>query len=101
LKLHSFIIFASLIYFRKVYFPSALPSIFVGLRLEFGIAWAMVVAVEIIASSSGIGYRINDSRSLMQSDVMISGMIVIGVIGSVMDFALRKVSKHLSKWQVS
>ena len=50
---------------KKVYFPSALPSIFVGLRLGLGISWMVVVAAEIIAASSGIGYRINDARSLM------------------------------------
>lgn len=87
--------------FRKIYFPSALPSIFVGLRLGLGIAWAMVVAAELIASSSGIGYRINDARSLMQSDVMIADMIVIGIIGSIMDFILRKVSRYFSKWQAT
>ncbi|MFT8314081.1 MAG: ABC transporter permease [Clostridium sp.] len=87
--------------YRKVYFPAALPSIFTGLRLGLGIAWGMVVAAEIIASSSGIGYRINDSRSLMQSDIMISDMIVIGVIGAFMDFVLRRISKHFSKWQAS
>lgn len=85
--------------YRKVYFPSALPSIFTGLRLGLGVAWGMVVAAEIIASSSGLGYRINDARSLMQSDIMIAGMVVIGVIGAFMDFVLRKISKHFSKWQ--
>ncbi|MEQ8155041.1 MAG: ABC transporter permease [Clostridiaceae bacterium] len=87
--------------FRKVYLPASLPSIFVGLRLGLGIAWGMVVAAEIIASSSGLGYRINDSRSLMQSDVMISYMIIIGFIGSIMDVLIRKISKKFSKWQVS
>jgi len=87
--------------FRKVYFPSSLPSVFVGLRLGLGVAWAMVVAAEIIASSSGLGYRINDSRALMQSDVMIANMIVIGFIGSIMDLIIRNLAKHFSKWQVS
>lgn len=48
--------------FTKIYFPSALPSIFVGLKLGLGISWMAVVGAEIIASSSGIGYRMNDAR---------------------------------------
>jgi len=87
--------------FRKVYFPSSLPSVFVGLRLGLGVAWAMVVAAEIISSSSGLGYRINDSRALMQSDVMISNMVVIGFIGSIMDLIIRNIANHFSKWQTS
>lgn len=85
--------------FRKAYLPSAVPSIFVGLRLGAGSSWMSVVAAEMIASSSGIGYRINDARSLMQPDVVIVGMFVIGIIGLLMDVGLRKLSKAVTKWQ--
>lgn len=85
---------------KKVYFPSALPSIFVGLRLGLGISWMVVVAAEIIAASSGIGYRINDARSLMWPEVVIVGMIVIAFIGVVMDQVLGKLLKKATPWQV-
>ncbi|WP_406541034.1 hypothetical protein ACI7YW_09375 [Clostridium ljungdahlii] len=54
------------------------------------------MAAEMIASSSGIGYRINDARSLMQSDVVIVGIIVIGVVGVLMDTILRKIAHFAS-----
>lgn len=85
---------------RKVYFPAALPSIFVGLRLGLGISWMVVVAAEIVAASSGIGYRINDARSLMRPEVVIVGMIVIAVVGVAMDQVLSRVLKKITPWQV-
>jgi len=85
--------------FRNIYFPSAIPSIFVGLKLSLGISWSIVVAAELIASTSGIGYRINDARSLMQSDVVIVGMIVIGAIGIMMDRILAIISKKITPWE--
>jgi sulfonate transport system permease protein len=85
--------------FKKVYFPSAIPYIFVGLRLGAGSSWMSVVAAEMIASSSGVGYRINDARSLMQPDVVIVGMLVIGIIGLLMDIFLRKIAYLATKWK--
>lgn len=84
---------------RKVYFPSAIPSIFVGLRLGLGISWMVVVAAEIIAASSGIGFRINDARSLMQPEVVLVGMMVIAVVGVLMDQILTRVLKRITPWQ--
>lgn len=84
--------------FTKIYFPSAIPSIFVGLKLGLGISWMIVVAAEIVASSSGIGYRINDARSMMQPDVVIVGMFVIGTIGLIMDQILVRISKKITPW---
>lgn len=85
--------------FKKVYLPSAVPSIFVGLRLGAGSSWMSVVAAEMIASSSGIGYRINDARSLMQPDVVIVGIIVIGTVGILMDTLLRRIAHFASRWE--
>lgn len=84
--------------FRKVYFPSAIPSIFVGLKLALGFSWMIVVAAELIAASSGVGYRINDARSLMQPEVVIVGMLVIALIGVLMDQILVRVSKLITPW---
>jgi len=85
--------------FTKIYFPSALPSIFVGLKLGLGISWMAVVGAEIIASSSGIGYRMNDARSLMQPEVVFVGMIAIALIGIIMDQILTRISKKITPWE--
>lgn len=85
--------------FFKVYLPSALPNIFTGLRLGLSASWMAVVASELIASSSGIGYRLNDARSLMRSDVVIVCMIVIGLIGLFMDKLIVLISHELTPWK--
>lgn len=84
--------------FTKIYLPSAIPSIFVGLKLGLGISWMAVVGAEIIAATSGIGYRINDARSLMQPEVVFVGMIVIAIIGLIMEQILNKIAKILTPW---
>jgi sulfonate transport system permease protein len=85
--------------FTKIYLPSAVPSIFVGLKLTLGIAWMVVVAAELIASSSGIGFRINDARSLLKPDVVIVGMFTIGIVGILMDHILGFILKCLTPWK--
>jgi sulfonate transport system permease protein len=84
----------------KVVFPSALPSIFTGLRVGIGIAWMCVVGAELIAASSGIGYLIMYSRELLQSDVMYVGVFSIGVTGFLIDRLLLLLEKSLLKWNV-
>lgn len=71
--------------FLKVYLPHALPNIFVGLKLGLGVSWMAVVGAEMIAATSGIGYRMSDARNLMRSDIVIACMIVIGIVGLFMD----------------
>lgn len=84
--------------FTKVYLPAALPQIFVGLKLGLGISWMAVVAAELIASSKGIGYRISDARNLMKPDIMIVGMLLIGIIGILMDRILSFIAKKVTPW---
>jgi sulfonate transport system permease protein len=84
--------------FHKVYLPSATPQIFVGLKLGLGISWMAVVAAELMASTKGIGYRISNARSLMQPDIVIMGMIIIGTIGVLMDKVLTFISKRATPW---
>ncbi|MBO2879932.1 ABC transporter permease, partial [Providencia rettgeri] len=70
---------------RKIYIPSLLPNLFTGLRLAMGLSWATVVAAEMIAANSGIGYRINDARIMLDSPVVIVGILVIGIVGLLLD----------------
>ncbi len=70
---------------KQVIIPSALPSIFAGLRIGLGTAWACVVAAEMIAARSGLGYEIQLNRQLLQLDRVVAGMAVIGLIGVTMN----------------
>ena len=82
----------------RIVLPSALPSLFTGLRVAMGIAWASVVGAELIAASSGIGYMIMYAREVSQPDVMLAGVAVIGLIGLVIDFLFLAVERRLSRW---
>jgi NitT/TauT family transport system permease protein len=77
---------------RRVVFPAALPQILVGLRIALGIAWLVVVAGEMIAVDSGLGYLVIDSRnSGKRYDLVVAAMLMIGVIGLVLDLVFRRL----------
>ncbi len=84
--------------FTKVIIPSAFPSIFTGLRVGMGIAWASVVGAELIAASSGIGFMIMYAREVSQPDVMLVGVAAIGLTGLLIDFLLLQLQRRLLKW---
>lgn len=76
----------------KVVFPAALPQIIVGLRIALGIAWLVVVAAEMIAVDSGLGYLVIDSRnSGKRYDLVVAAMLLIGLTGLVLDTAFRRI----------
>ncbi|MDR2081570.1 MAG: ABC transporter permease [Campylobacteraceae bacterium] len=83
---------------RRVILPGALPFIMVGVRLGLGMGWICVVAAELIAANSGIGYMLMDGRSLSRPEMVILGMIVIGIIGKLMDDILRYLSSKVIRW---
>jgi NitT/TauT family transport system permease protein len=84
----------------RVVFPAALPQIIVGLRIALGIAWLVVVAAEMIAVDSGLGYLVIDSRnSGKRYDLVVAAMILIGVTGLGLDTAFRQIEKLKSvRW---
>ena len=86
-------------FITQVVIPGALPSIMTGLRLGLGLAWVCVVAAELIAAEKGVGYMIMDARQLSQPDVVIMGMLVIGVVGKLMDSALHSVEGLFIRWK--
>jgi NitT/TauT family transport system permease protein len=76
--------------FRQVVVPAVLPQIIVGMRIGLGVAWLVVVAAEMIALRSGLGYLIIDSRNAgNRYDLVIAGMIIIGLIGLMLDGVMR------------
>ncbi len=78
----------------RVVFPAALPQVLTGLRLALGIAWIVVVAAEMIAVDSGLGYLIIDSRNAgKRYDLVVAGMLLIGVIGLALDTLIRRLER--------
>ena len=84
----------------KVVFPAALPQILIGLRIALGVAWLVVVAAEMIAVDSGLGYLVIDSRnSGKRYDLVVAAMLVIGLIGLILDFGFRRLERIRSvRW---
>jgi NitT/TauT family transport system permease protein len=78
--------------FKKVVFPASLPQILTGLRLALGVAWLVVVAAEMIAVNSGLGYLIIDARNAgKRYDLVVAGMAMIGLIGLGLDWLVRRM----------
>lgn len=78
--------------FRQVVVPAVLPEIVVGMRISLGVAWLVVVAAEMIVRSSGLGYLIIDARNAgNRYDLVIAAMIIIGIIGLLLDVAMRRL----------
>jgi NitT/TauT family transport system permease protein len=78
----------------RVIFPAVLPRILVGLRIAFGIAWLVLVAAEMIAVDSGLGYLIIDARNAgKRYDLVVGGMLLIGAIGLLLDVLMRRMEK--------
>jgi len=83
--------------YLKVIWPAALPQVIVGMRISLGVAWLVVVAAEMIALRSGLGYMIIDARNAgNRYDLVVSGMVVIGLIGLALDTAMRLLERL--KW---
>ena len=75
----------------RVVFPAALPQMLVGLRIALGIAWLVVVAAEMIAVDSGLGYLVIDARNAgKRYDLVVAAMILIGLIGLALDIGFRR-----------
>jgi NitT/TauT family transport system permease protein len=84
--------------FPKVVLPSALPGIFTGLRLGLGLAWVVIVVGEMSGIRTGLGAMIMDAREVSRTDVVIAGMIAIGLAGFLSDQVMQAVSRRLLRW---
>jgi sulfonate transport system permease protein len=82
----------------RIVVPGALPTIFSGLRLALSHAWIALIVVEMLAATEGVGYLMVWGRTLFQIDIVIVGMILIGVIGLVMDMGLTRLERRLRRW---
>jgi ABC-type nitrate/sulfonate/bicarbonate transport system permease component len=84
--------------FVTVVLPAALPHIFTGMRVGLGIGWMALVAGELVAAPSGLGYMINNARTLFRSDYILLGMVLIGVLGLVLDYLMRQAARFAMPW---
>jgi ABC-type nitrate/sulfonate/bicarbonate transport system permease component len=82
-----------------VVLPTVAPYIFTGFRIAIGVSWMSIVAAELIAASSGLGYMITYYREVLRTDAIIVGMLTIGVIGLLMDLITRWLERRLMPWR--
>lgn len=81
----------------KIAIPTALPMIFTGLRVALGTSWTALVAAELLASTQGLGYMIQQARAISRPDIIIVGMLAIGAVGAVFDALLHLVEIKVAK----
>jgi NitT/TauT family transport system permease protein len=87
--------------FFRVVLPAALPSIFTGMRLGLGFAWVVIVVGEMTGVQTGLGAIIMEARQLSRTEIVISGMIVIGTVGFLSDRLVMLIGRRLLAWSPS
>jgi taurine transport system permease protein len=85
--------------FWHITLPGALPHILTGMRVGIGFGWTTLVASEMIAAASGIGWMALNARRFLRTDIIICGVIIMGVIGLLLDRGLRILEAHAVPWK--
>lgn len=85
--------------FVTVAVPSAMPLSFTGIRIALNCAWSTLVAAELLAANAGVGYMISMGRSFARTDLILVGMITIGILGYAFSFVFRKIEDVVVKWR--
>jgi len=83
---------------RHVILPSALPDILTGVRIGLGVGWSTLVAAELIAATSGLGFMVQSAAQFLVTDVVVLGILVIAVIAFAMEMGLRALQRRLVPW---
>jgi taurine transport system permease protein len=84
---------------RHVILPSALPEILVGMRIAIGFGWTTLVAAEMVAASVGLGQMVLNASNFLRTDIVVMGIIVIGVVAYLFDLLMRAVEKRVVPWK--
>ncbi|MDU2065126.1 MAG: ABC transporter permease [Sporomusaceae bacterium] len=84
--------------FYHITLPAALPAILLGMQLGLGYSWRALIGAELIAASSGIGYLILDAEQLARPDIVVIGIVTIGLIGSLIDWIFFYITRKLIPW---
>lgn len=82
----------------RIVLPASLPAVVIGLRIGLGYSWRALVGAELIASSAGLGYLIVDAENLARTDIVLAGVIVIGVLGLIADMLAKVAIRWLAPW---
>jgi sulfonate transport system permease protein len=84
--------------FRTILLPSIFPHVLTGMRLALGFGFRALIGAELVAAASGLGYMIHDAEMLSRSDAVIVGILAIGILGSLLDALVLKVSSRIAPW---
>ncbi|XPP25495.1 MAG: ABC transporter permease [Leucobacter sp.] len=84
---------------RLVILPGALPNILLGLRLSIGMAWLCLVVAELMGATSGIGYLIQDARSLLDTATVLVGVVIFAAVGKISDSLVRVMERRTLRWR--
>lgn len=84
---------------RYVVLPGALPEILVGLRIGMGVGWTTLVAAEMVAADAGLGKMVFNASNFLRTDVVILGILAIGVVAYGFELAMRWVERHVAPWK--
>lgn len=84
---------------RHVILPNSLPEIFTGMRVAMGVCWGTVVAAELVAAESGVGFMIMVASKFLSTDIVVLGVIIVGLIGYGIDILMRKLEAKLIPWK--
>lgn len=85
--------------FVKVGIPSAMPMVFTGIRSALGGAWSTLVAAEMLAARAGLGYMLQVGRNVARADIVVTGMVTIGILGALMAGILSMLERKVLKWK--
>ena len=84
--------------FRYVVLPNALPEIFTSVRLSIGIGWTSLIAAELVAATSGLGWMVMNAGTYLRTDVVMVGILLLGLIGYLLDFAIVLTQRAVVPW---
>lgn len=82
----------------RVVLRAALPQVMTGVRVGLGVGWMALVAAELVGANSGLGFLINDARTVLRTDYIMVGMASIGIIGLLMDVLVRTLIRKVTPW---
>jgi len=85
-------------FFRYVIFPSVLPDLFTGMRVGVGIGWTTLIAAEMIAATSGVGWMVLNASSYLRTDVVLLGIVILGSLGYILDIVIVMIQRKVVPW---
>jgi len=85
----------------RIVLVGALPQIITGVRVGLGVGWMALVAAELVGANSGLGFLINDARSMLRTDTIVVGMLTIGLIGLLIDLTIRLLGRRMLPWSLA